>query len=459
MSRKALASLLKNFSQSGRELLRRLTPPTALWHSAATGEKLNNLAKLLLSGRGEASGVAIATDLLELYATTDDAQKLAFFTHLATEFNPDPAVLKASWERYSNEGVSALPALTKAVESPRQELFRRLNLAPGGTTALVRMREDLLRHIDKDSAAAADNKSVLSIVDADLTHLLKSWFNRGFLQMRAINWSSPASLLERVIRYEAVHHISSWGELRNRLDPEDRRCFGFFHPAMPDEPLIFVEVGLTKGIPDSIQSMLDPERAIISAESANTAVFYSISNCQNGLRGISFGHFLIKQVAKDLSRELPGLKCFVTLSPIPGLMKYLDKVAKDAADKTIVARLKTPATSNRFNDKEAKDFLLKHAYTYFIEARTAQGKSLDPVARFHLGNGARLERLNWLADTSPNGILQSGGLMVNYLYDIPRIEEYHEAYVNRGDIATGEPFRKMAKTMASEKSENLLGAP
>ncbi|MFT3931744.1 MAG: malonyl-CoA decarboxylase [Spongiibacteraceae bacterium] len=452
MSRKALANLLKNFSQSGRELLRRLTPPTALWHSAATGEKLNNLAKLLLSGRGEASGVAIATDLLALYAASDDAQKLSFFTHLATEFNPDPAALNASWERYLSQGITALPTLAKAVESPRQELFRRLNLAPGGTTALVHMREDLLRHIDNAN-------SVLSIVDADLTHLLKSWFNRGFLQMRAINWSSPASLLERVIRYEAVHHISNWGELRNRLDPEDRRCFGFFHPAMPDEPLIFVEVGLTRGIPDSIQSMLADDRKIVPAESANTAVFYSISNCQTGLRGISFGHFLIKQVAKDLSRELPGLKCFVTLSPIPGLMKYLDKVAKDDADKAIIARLKTPVTSNRFNDKEAKDFLLKHAYAYFIEARTPQGKSLDPVARFHLGNGARLERLNWLADTSPNGILQSGGLMVNYLYDLPRIEECHEAYVTRGDITLGEPFKKMAKAITAEKSENLLGAP
>ncbi|HET8711941.1 MAG TPA: malonyl-CoA decarboxylase family protein, partial [Spongiibacteraceae bacterium] len=353
MARKALADLLKSFSQSGRELLRRITPPAALWHSASTGDKLNNLAKLLLSGRGEASGVAIATDLLELYAAADAAQKLNFLTHLATDFNPDEAALVASWERYRKQGVSALPALAKAVESPRQELFRRLNLAPGGTAALVHMRTDLLRHIDKNNAA-------LAVVDADLTHLLKSWFNRGFLEMRAINWSSPASLLERVIRYEAVHHISSWAELRNRLDPEDRRCFGFFHPAMPDEPLIFVEVGLTKGIPDSIQSMLAPERTIIPAESANTAVFYSISNCQTGLRGISFGHFLIKQVAKDLKRELPGLNCFVTLSPIPGLMKYLENAVQDSAGKATVARLKTPGALNPHNDKVARDFLLKH---------------------------------------------------------------------------------------------------
>lgn len=451
MARKAFADLLKSFSQSGRDLLRRLTPPSTLWHSASTGDKLNNLAKLLLSGRGEASGVAIATDLLELYASADDAQKLAFFTHLATEFNPDPAVLNASWERYRSEGIPALPALAKAVESPRQELFRRLNLAPGGTAALVRMRADMLRHLDK-------NKAGLSVVDSDLTHLLKAWFNRGFLEMRAINWSSPASLLERVIRYEAVHHISNWTELRSRLDPEDRRCFGFFHPAMPDEPLIFVEVGLTKGIADSIQSMLSHERKIISANSADTAIFYSISNCQTGLRGISFGHFLIKQVATDLKRDLPNLKCFVTLSPIPGLMKYLDRVVQDPAGKAMVARLKTPASLSRQDDKTARDFLLRHAITYFIEARAAEGKSLDPVARFHLGNGARLERLNWYADTSPNGIAQSGGLMVNYLYDIPLIEECHEAYVSRGDVTVGEPFRKMVKTLAAEKSEKLLSA-
>ncbi len=451
MARKAFADLVKSFSQSGRELLRRFTPPATLWHAASTAEKLNNLAKLLLSGRGEASGVAIATDLLELYESTDDAQKLAFFTHLANEFNPDETKLAASWERYLKQGPSALPALARAVEAPRQELFRRLNLAPGGTAALVRMRADMLRHIDKKNTA-------LSVVDADLTHLLKAWFNRGFLEMRAISWSSPASLLERVIRYEAVHHISNWAELRARLDPEDRRCFGFFHPAMPDEPLIFVEVGLTKGIADSIQAMLSHERKIIPANSADTAIFYSISNCQNGLRGISFGHFLIKQVATDLKRDLPNLKSFVTLSPIPGLMKYLDRAVQDEADKMMVARLKTPASLSRQDDKNARDFLLKHAITYFIEARTPEGKLLDPVARFHLGNGARLERLNWYADTSPNGIAQSGGLMVNYFYDIPRIEEYHEAYVTRGDITVGEPFRKMVKTIAAEKAEKLLSA-
>jgi malonyl-CoA decarboxylase len=446
MHRNAFANLLKSFSEPGRDLLRRLTPFSARWHSVSTAGKLNDLAKLLLSGRGEASGVAIAADLLALYGSADDAQKLVFFTHLATELNPDEAVLAASWERYRTQGISALPALTKAIEAPRQELFRRLNLTPGGTAALVRMREDLLRRLD-------DNASVLAVVDADLTHLLKSWFNRGFLEMRPIDWSSPASLLERVIRYEAVHHISNWAELRNRLDPEDRRCFGFFHPAMPDEPLIFVEVGLTKGIPDSVQAMLAHDRTIIAADSANTAVFYSISNCQEGLRGISFGHFLIKQVATDLKRALPGLKCFVTLSPVPGLIGYLDKVVKDPTGKALLERLKKSGTLTEQEGKAAKTFLLKHAITYFTEARTKAGKPVDPVARFHLGNGARLERLNWLADISANGLAQSGGLMVNYLYDLPHIEEYHEAYASRGDVTVGEPFKKMVKTLTAENQK------
>lgn len=452
MALKAFTDLLNNFSVSGRELLRRLLPPAKLKHSVPAGDRLKSLATVLLSGRGEASGVAIATDLLGLYAETDVDQRLSFFTHLATDCNPDPAVLASSWERYRAQGVSALPALAKAIEAPRQELFRRLNLAPGGTAALVKMRSDLLWHIDKDNP-------LLVVVDADLTHLLKSWFNRGFLEMRAINWSSPANLLERVIRYEAVHHISNWEELRSRLEPQDRRCFGFFHPAMPDEPLIFVEVGLTQGIADNIQSLLAPNREIIAADSANTAVFYSISNCQAGLRGISFGHFLIKQVAADLKRDLPNLSNFVTLSPIPGLMKYLESKVTDPAGMAAISELKIPPEQRTQNDKDLKEFLLKQALTYLVESRTPTGHSLDAVARFHLGNGAILERLNWLADTSPNGMAQSGGMMVNYLYDIPRIEENHEAYVSRGDIALGEPLRKMIKAIGVEKSGFELPPP
>jgi malonyl-CoA decarboxylase len=272
-------------------------------------------------------------------------------------------------------------------------------------------------------------------IDADLSHLLQSWFNRGFLSMQPINWSSPASLLERVIRHEAVHDILDWNDLRNRLQPPDRRCFGFFHPAMPEEPLIFVEVALTQGVPDSIQAVLADGRAPLSEEEADTAVFYSISNCQPGLRGISFGHFLIKQVATDLKRDLPNLEIFVTLSPIPGLMDWLRTEEPGLAGQACKAV-----------DVEVRDHLLELTARYFLEAKNRQGRPRDPVARFHLGNGARLERLNWMGDSSEKGLRQSAGMMVNYRYHLPAIEELHEAYANQGTIATGEPFQQMIQT-------------
>lgn len=440
----AIANLRDGFSTSGKDLLRRFLPFVA--HGSATasgsgGTLLRELATALLSVRGEASGVAIATDLLALYERSGEAERRGFFATLATQFGPDEQALAACWERYGREGTAVLPALARAVEAPRQELFRRLNLAPGGTAALVRMRADLLAALDADAT--------LGPVDADLSHLLQSWFNRGFLSMRSIDWSSSASLLERIIRYEAVHDIASWADLRRRVDPDDRRCYGFFHPAMPEEPLIFVEVGLTKEMPNDVLAMLDPDRTPIAATDATTATFYSISNCQPGLRGISFGHFLIKQVAADLKRELPNLNCFVTLSPVPGLMGWLRATLKDPADCALVARLAETEPMTKDEEATARAFLLQHAATYFTEARNAAGKPRDPVARFHLGNGARLERLNWRADISANGLRQSGGLMVNYLYDLPHIEENHEAFAERGEIVTGAPFRKAAKMAMS----------
>ncbi|MBB4858628.1 malonyl-CoA decarboxylase [Novosphingobium chloroacetimidivorans] len=403
---------------------------------------LKDLAHALLSVRGEASGVAIATDLLRLYEQSDEDQRRGFFAMLATDFGPDETILAAAWKRYCDDGPAALPALARSVEAPRQELFRRLNLAPGGTSALVRMRADLLVALDADAS--------LAMVDADLSHLLQSWFNRGFLFLRSIDWSSPASLLERIIRYEAVHDIASWADLRNRLDPDDRRCYAFFHPAMPDEPLIFVEVGLTRDIPDDVRAMLDPERTPIARSEATTATFYSISNCQPGLRGISFGHFLIKQVAADLKRELPALSCFVTLSPLPGLIRWLRSTLEDQADVDLLARIVSGTALEGEEEPAARAFLLQHAVTYLTQAKNAAGKPRDPVARFHLGNGARLERLNWNADRSANGLRQSGGLMVNYLYDLARIEENHEAFAERSEIVTGAPFDRVAQsTMGS----------
>ncbi|WP_372731524.1 malonyl-CoA decarboxylase [Novosphingobium sp.] len=444
----ALTSLRNGFSSSGRKLLQHVLPFWEQDHVTESGpseKTLGDLSAALLSVRGEASGVAIATDLLALYEHLDLPSKQRFFETLATEFDPDHSALTLCWERYRSEGAVALPNLFEAVEAPRQELFRRLNLAPGGTAALVGMRADLL--------SVMGNNASLERVEYDLKHLLQSWFNRGFLTMQNIDWSSPAKLLERLIQYESVHDINSWSELRLRLDPPDRRCFAFFHPALPDEPLIFVEVGLTVEMPDNVQQILSAGRAPIAAASAQTATFYSINNCQAGLKGISFGHFLIKQVAADLKRELPNLNCFVTLSPIPGLISWMRKNAGSVEEQAAIDELTTARLTGDGDDTQARSFLLKNAVAYFTTARNKAGKPWDPVARFHLGNGARLERLNWRADTSANGLRQSGGLMVNYLYDLSRLEENHEAFFERGEVVTGVPFRKQIRATATEAKQ------
>jgi malonyl-CoA decarboxylase len=433
----AFAKLVSTFSRRGHNLLERLLPRGSWARPASSApakmDVAAELARALLSTRGEASGVAIAQDLLHLYGDADSDERRDFFLMLADKFDPDPDALLSAWMDYQRDGKAMLPRLARAVEAPRQELFRRLNLAPGGTAMLVKMRADLL------ICARADRKT-FDGVDADLSHLLQSWFNRGFLSMRPINWHSPASLLERVIRYEAVHDIDDWDDLRRRLDPTDRRCFGFFHPAMPDEPLIFVEVALTSNIPDSIQDVLAVSRTPIDAASANTAVFYSISNCQDGLRGISLGHFLIRQVANDLKRELPELRQFVTLSPMPGFTSWLARNDEAAFAATLADRW-----------WEAEDVpsiratLLARGVDYLADAKSADGRPIDPVARFHLGNGARLERLNWLGDMSTKGMKQSAGLMVNYLYEPSRIEENHEAYAEERTVIVSPAFAQAAQ--------------
>ncbi|MEG3181298.1 malonyl-CoA decarboxylase [Sphingomonas sp. LT1P40] len=437
MDRTSLSELLQGFSRQGRAFLRKHMPraafaPTPLARSRV--ETLCGMASDLISNRGEASGVAIATDFLRLYDAADRQERADFFLALSRDFNPDRATLSAAWERFQTEGWDAHPALASAIEAPRQELFRRLNLAPGGTAALVGMRADMLAMRDQPGVALAE---------ADLAHLLQSWFNRGFLSMRAINWSSPANLLERVIRYEAVHDISDWTDLRSRLDPPDRRCYAFFHPAIPDDPLIFVEVALTHGIPDSIQALLASDRVPLASADATTAVFYSISNCQPGLRGISFGHFLIKQVATDLKREIPTLECFVTLSPIPGFMKWLR-----IHDATLAEQ------AGEYPERH-RDRLLAHAIHYFVEAKNDEDRPVDPVARFHLGNGAWLEQLNWMGDSSAKGLRQSAGMMVNYLYDLPAIEELHERFANHGSIATGKPMSQLISSMHADTTKPM----
>ena len=419
-------------------------------NSAGPNETIDILARALLSGRGEASGVALARQVLDVYAGLTMAERIEFLRLLARDFGPDQQHLRAAWSDYDSAPTAKnLQQLLRVVEPPRQELFRRLNLAPGGTSALVALRQDLLDH--------AANDPELAGVDDDLVHLLYSWFNRGFLTMQRITWSSPADVLERIIRYEAVHKIEGWDDLRRRIQPPDRRCYAFFHPSLVDEPLIFVAVALTKHIPSSIQEVLAGDRQVPAAEQATTAVFYSISNCQPGLRGISFGNFLIKQVAEDLSRDLPSLKTFVTLSPAPGFGPWLKRVAEDPAEAALEGLDAAPLTllddpnwhQGQAMAERLRPLLMRLAAAYYLRAKTKTGQPLDPVARFHLGNGARLERLNWLGDTSAKGLREAAGLMVNYLYDLNTIEANHERYVNQGTVAASPAIhRRLDKARA-----------
>ncbi|MCE7026885.1 malonyl-CoA decarboxylase [Jiella avicenniae] len=394
------------------------------------------LCHRLVSSRGEATGVRMAAEIIHGVRALDDKGIKRFFHMLAEEFSPDPIELAEAATAYAGHPEAAeLARLQQIAEPPRQELFRRLNLAPGGTAELVKLRERLLPLCREDPARLAS-------VDKDLRHLFQSWFNRGFLMLRPIDWNTPASILEKIIHYEAVHAIGNWDELRQRLAPADRRCFAFFHPSIPDDPLIFVEVALTDDIPASIASVLDPERDIIAAEDAQTAVFYSISNCHKGLASVSFGSFLIKQVAEDLKEHFPSLRTFVTLSPVPGFSAWVDALPKDFRERLEPAEKRAIEI---VSDKdwqadpalveEARPGILSLAARYFLRAKRGDGQPQDPVARFHLGNGAVLNRIMHLGDPSRRGLAQAHGLMVNYLYDLPRVEQRHEAYAAEGEIA------------------------
>ncbi|HUF88015.1 MAG TPA: malonyl-CoA decarboxylase [Thermohalobaculum sp.] len=407
----------------------------------ATPEMLARHCADLLSSRGEATGVALAARILDGYARLDAEGQRAFFAMLARDFDLDVEALERAVARYAAERTpEALWALTRVAEPGRQELFRRLNFAPEGTRRLVGMRADLLKLLDGDHDLAR--------VDGDLRHLLSSWFNRGFLTMRPVDWRTPAAILEKIIAYEAVHEIDSWEELRRRVQPEDRRCFAFFHPSMPDEPLVFVEVALTRETPGSIHAVLTPERAPVHPRDATTAVFYSISNCQAGLRGVSFGAFLIKQVAADLARDLPKLETFVTLSPVPGFARWLAGEAKRDPDLP-AARAMALLESDGWRDDEKREaelkgLLLPLAARYLLGAKRKDGGPVDPVARFHLGNGASLMDIHWMGDPSGKGLAQAYGIMANYLYDLDRIEENHEAYAAEGRVAASRRVRGLA---------------
>jgi malonyl-CoA decarboxylase len=383
----------------------------------------------LLSARGEANSAAHAATALQQYQHLPEPEQLRFFQHLDEDFGLTPADVLDAAQRYAAAPtVQTLMGLTAAAEPPRQELLRRLNRARGGTALIVQMRRQLLRLLPMYPQLAA--------VEADFLHLLSSWFNPGFLEMQQVDWNSPAQLLEKIIQHEAVHAIDGWDDLRRRLQP-DRRCFAFFHPQLPAEPLIFVEIALVPVMPAAIAPLIEKAAQPVEARRFKVATFYSISNCQPGLRGVSLGNFLIKRVAERLHAEFPSIRTFCTLSPMPGFTRWLGEVDVEAAELNPVrarlqgalaslddrARLAAPPSMS----KNQRDALLALSSIYLRYASpTAAG---DPVAKFHLGNGARLQRINWAGDLSKNGLRQSYGMMVNYLYDLARVEQYHERFL------------------------------
>jgi len=426
-----LGRTLSSVLDVGRELLarRRASQPS----SPKTAANVIALCRDLLEHRGEASGLALASEVVVGYQRLPEAQRVGFFTSLATEFDVDSAAILQAAERYRENGsLENLWAIHRVAEAPRQKLFRRINTAPDGTRTLVAMRGHLLDVLRSHPQ--------LRGVDSDLKHLFISWFNKGFLELRRIDWSSPASVLEKIIHYEAVHEINGWDDLRSRLR-EDRRCFAFFHPALDNDPLVFVEIALTDKIPDALAPLLVQERDKPLDKRVNTVVFYSISNCHPGLAGITFGNFLIKGVVEELKKEISTLKTFVTLSPVPGFRKWLLDSALDGlvADE-LVDRVREPV--GRVVDAQVYDALLKLCAHYLLKVKSGQ-LPRDTVARFHLGNGAQLHGLHGAADMSVKGREQSAGIMVNYLYDLPKIEENHEAYFDQGKISVSKAVSRL----------------
>lgn len=382
-------------------------------------DSISDLCLSLLSEVTEASGLQLSGIILDKYEKLDKEGRLEFFSFLNEDLDLNPELLKNLATKYQKTQSSEIfIKLSQASEPRRKELFRRLNHAPGATAELVKMRKHLLALLKENPSFAR--------TDFDFIHLLRSWFNRGFLVLRQITWETPASILEKLVEYEAVHAIENLEDLRRRVLPKDRRCFAFFHPSMPDEPLIFVEVALTHGVANSIQDVLSETREEIDIQDADSAIFYSISNCQEGLLGISFGNSLIKQVVQDLSRELPNLKTFVTLSPIPGLSKWIEKneLQTISQDQTKLKQL---------------------AANYLLEAKQSNGDPIDPVAKFHLGNGAVIHQINIDADLSAKGLFQSYGVMVNYLYDPLKISHNGELFSKEGQIAASSAVKSLSR--------------
>ena len=394
-------------------------------------ESIDTLCRMTMDSDGEYSSLLLAERLLNAFEKLDGEQRLQFFTLLHQHYDIDIEAVKhaiVAYERLPDH--ATLQRLDRTAEPARQELLRRINLATRGTARLVKMREHLL--------ALLRDQPALKKIDNDFHHLFNTWFNRSFLMMQPIDWTTSAHILEKIIAYEAVHEIKNWDELRSRLQPSDRYCYGFFHPSMIDEPLVFVEVALTREIPTGIDQILHRSGEPALPEQSSCAIFYSISTCHRGLSGVSFGNFLIKQVATSLKLRFPDLKTFSTISPIPGFSRWMKKLAdRDAEVAALIDSF--DASANEID----KATMHRFAATYLVEAKNVEGLPLDPVARFHLKNGAILERINILGDTSENGMKQSFGTMVNYVYDLSRVEENHEAYMQEKAIVYGSTVKKL----------------
>ncbi|WP_050524604.1 malonyl-CoA decarboxylase [Pseudorhodobacter wandonensis] len=424
------------------DLLATITNRAQQATTARDTRPIEQLCEVLLSDIGDVSATKVARAILQKYRGLDAGQRADFFRHLADGFDIDPETVVALAQRYGKtRAPQDLAALITQAEPRRQEILRRLNRIQGATADLVAMRCDLFE--------AMRNEPSLARIDLDFAHLFASWFNPGFLVLRRINWNSPANILEKIIAYEAVHAIDSWEALRLRLVPEDRQCYAYFHPCMPEEPLIFVEVALTNGIPGNIQSLLAEDRAAASAQQMDTAVFYSISNCQAGLRGISFGNALIKHVVEDLSISQPQLKTFVTLSPIPGYRAWLDGQLETLP----VAEAKPLRAALTHPDDKSTALLRRYIAHYLVHEKRPDGSPVNAVARFHLGNGAIVQEVHPHGDTSENGQRGSYGAMVNYLYDPAKIDRNIEGFTTTGTIATSRAITTLLKSAPIQTSK------
>ncbi len=389
-------------------------------------QDIKKATESVMSTTGEVSSIAFAGHLLDLIeAETEDGLD-EYLSYLLKEYDIDTDSLLKNVEAYSRDKNSTNLGLIGNSSEPRWiELFRRLNATPGGTHRLIKLRERIKTLLN-------DGREHLKTLDAGLLKLFKYWFNSSFLVLEKIDWSTPANVLEKIIEYEAVHEINSWDDLRARLAPNDRQCFAFFHPLIPEDPLIFVEVALTNGIPESIESVIKIDRDEIEYNKINTAVFYSISNCQDGLAGISFGNFLIKKVAHKLKQEISEIDKFVTLSPVPGLMRWMENHAPVTYENCI----------NKINDDEN---LLKKTFLYLTESNREDNLPNDPVARFHLGNGAILHKINLHGDQSKKGMAQSHGVMINYLYNLDIVEKNHELFFKNKEVVLSGEMKSLKK--------------